>query len=61
VDASPLVDPNLVDQDGKPMENVINSQGEMFVGKKVAFKDFDPNKADRDASVDLHVMSESPH
>jgi hypothetical protein len=58
VEASPLVDPNLVDENGNVLDNVINSQGEIFVGKKTRVEDYNTDTADQDPSVDLNVMSE---
>jgi len=57
VDVSPFVDTDLV-RDGKPREDIIESQAEVFVGKKVRWKDWNAAQANQEPSVDLNVMSE---
>ncbi|KAL5083900.1 hypothetical protein Trisim1_000809 [Trichoderma cf. simile WF8] len=57
VDVSPFVDPNLVKEDGTLLRDVINSQGEIFVGKKIPLEEYDLRTANDEPAVDLHVMT----
>ena len=53
-----MVNPNVVQADGKLQQDIINGQGEVFVGKKTRVEDYRMKAADDEPSVDLHTMSE---
>ena len=57
VEVSPFVDSNMATSDGKIVNNIIEGQAEVFVGKKVPFDRWDRDAADREPSVDLNVMA----
>jgi len=57
-EVSPFVDSSMATKDGKIVDEIINSQAEVFVGKKVPFDEWIRDDADKEPNVDLNVMSE---